>query len=238
MALRNDEKEWVQEAINTAIDKIRPHGWRKLVVSLRELGPLAASIAVVLTLLGITLTSVYQAVSNVREETTFRTRTGDRLDSIEGTLKLMQAQAAAARYSALPPQELKTHRDELQTVVKNLATVPRDAPNFWPTSFQMISLLSQSSSDVEPTNNKELEFNNSSGPVDITPGSRVFLSGLITNMVFKDEVVRFDPSVRLSNVTFYNCVFIFPAIQTPARPLEEIVDALLSGNLNTTITAS
>lgn len=238
MALRNDEKQWVQDAINTAIDKIKPHGWRKLVVVLRELGPLSASIALVLTLVTITLGALYQSFSHVREETEFRTHTGDRLVSIEGTLKVMQAQIAATRYSALPRGDLRNHRDELQTVAKSLATAPRNTPNFWPTSFQMITLLSQSISDIEPTSTKEVVFEDSSGPVDIAPGAHVFLKGLITHMVFKNEFIRFDPSVRLSNVTFYNCVFIFPAVQTPSKPLEEIANVLLTGDLNATITAS
>ena len=55
MALRNDEKEWVKTQIEEGIGALRPRGWRKAVSVLRELGPLITIIAVVLTLVGITL---------------------------------------------------------------------------------------------------------------------------------------------------------------------------------------
>src|SRR6266699_847516 len=147
MALRNDEKDWIHAEIQSAIDVLRPHGWRRTVFVLRELGPLAATVTIVLGLLGITLGAVYQSTAHVKEETAFRTNTTDRLSVIEGTLKLLQAQVVIAKYSASKPQELKIHHDELASVKTTLLDAPRNAPNFWPTTFQVITLLSQATSN-------------------------------------------------------------------------------------------
>jgi len=62
-------------------------GWRKAVSLLRELGPLATIIAVVVALGGITLGALYQSWGHVKEETEFRTHTNDTLKEIQESLK-------------------------------------------------------------------------------------------------------------------------------------------------------
>jgi hypothetical protein len=97
MALRNEDREWVQNEIALAIASLRPHGWRKAGNLLRELGPIAASIGVVVALLGITLGALYQSWGHVKEETEFRTHTNDTLKEIQDGIKEIRASIAGAK---------------------------------------------------------------------------------------------------------------------------------------------
>lgn len=236
MSLRNEDKEWINSAIRDAVSSLRPHGWRKAVFVLRELGPLAATVAIVVALLGITLGAVYQSTAHVKEETAFRTNTIDRLGGIEGTLKVLQAQIAVAKYSTATPQELKEHHYELASVKTTLASVPRNTPNFWPITFQVINLLSQATSNLTTQNEqKEIVLNDvsSNPPGLISPvmNQRVFLKNLVAGFTFTNSIVRFDSSVRLANDTFINCVFIFPPEASPLKNLQEIGSELLASDL-------
>ena len=68
---------------------------------------------------------------------------------------------------------------------------------------------------------------------------RVVLKNLIQGMVFKNSVVRFEPSVRLVNDVFINCVFILPTAENPPKALQEIGKTLLASDLvNVTLNAS
>lgn len=240
MALRNDDRDWIHTEIQSAVNLLRPHGWRKAVFVLRELGPLAATLAIIVTLVSITLGAVYQSTSHVRDETAFRTKTTDRLDAIEGILKLIQAQIAVAKYSSAPPQELKKHHDELASVRAMLANAPKGEPNFWPTTFQVISLLSQATSNPSIQNDQREAILNdvsSNPPGGMSPimNSRVVLINLVAGMTFINSIVRFDPSVRLANDTFINCVFIFPSEANPSTNLQQIGSELLAADLSHTI---
>jgi hypothetical protein len=74
------------------------------------------------------------------------------------------------------------------------------------------------------------------GPIK---NGRVVLRNLVQGITFENSIVRFDPSVRLVNVTFINCAFIFPAVQEPSRPLQEIGQTLLASDLSrVTVNAS
>ena len=236
MPLRNEDKDWIRGEIRSALGTSKPQGWRKLVFVLRELGPLASSIAIVVTLLGITAAAIYHAVADVQEEATFRTHTGDRLDKIESTLALLQAQITSTKYSGDSPQELKKHSEELKAIKTTLASASRNVPNFWPVSFAIITLASQATSDVEiPDTQSETVFDNvtsSLGGIGPIEKSRVVLKNLVEGMIFKNSMIRFDPSVRLVNDVFVNCVFIFPAVQVPPKSLQEIGDILLTSDLS------
>lgn len=231
--LRNDEKDWVRAEIRSAVDALSPHGWRKAVVVLRELGPLAASISLVIALLGITAGAIYYSVENVKEETAFRTHTSDRLDQIEATLKLIPAQIAAAKYSSVPLQELKKHRDELKEIKDKLVTASRSTPGFWPTSFQVITLLSRATSPVEAKHALVdlTDVHGSGGElIKYPPGSVLKLHKVIENITFSDAIVYLEPNVILRDVTFINCTLILPELQIPPKPLEEIGNQLLSAS--------
>lgn len=135
MALRNDDKEWVrttvQGTIDDAIDGLKPHGWRKAVTILRELGPLAATIAVIVALLGITLGSLYQSFGHVKEETQFRTHTDDRLDEVEKRLSSIETSLFTTRTAQLAdkPTDKKSAAEVktiLQTAKNNSVRLPQD----------------------------------------------------------------------------------------------------------------
>src|ERR1700724_1417101 len=80
---RNEHREWVQAEIKRAISSLNPHGWKKAIFILRELGPLATIIGILIALLAITLGAIYQSFAHIKEETEFRTHTEDRLKSLE-----------------------------------------------------------------------------------------------------------------------------------------------------------
>jgi hypothetical protein len=75
------------EPLNVRIDSLHPHGWRKAAHLLRELGPLASVIGTVLTLLAITIGSLYYSFSRVEKEAAFETNTTRTLGDINGHLK-------------------------------------------------------------------------------------------------------------------------------------------------------
>jgi hypothetical protein len=228
MPLRNEDKDWIHAEIKLAIDTVRPHGWKKLAHWLREWGIIGTNITIIFALLAMTLTAAYYAFSRVSKEATFEANTATRLDTIEATLKLIPGQIAAAKYSSVPLQELKKHRDELKEIKDNLATANRSTLGFWPVSFQIINLLSEATSS--PAIQKSNIVDNISGP----PNSYLFenvdvvLKNLIAGATFRNAIVRFDPSARLVNDTFINCVFIFPVSMTePPKPLQDIAGRLL-----------
>jgi hypothetical protein len=97
-----------------------------------------------------------------------------------------------------------------------------NTPNFWPVSFQIIARLSESGSGGEASNKPESVLTNVRGSnpqfVAMPPGGRIVLKDLIRDCVFQNQIVRFDPSVQLCNVTFINCVLTLPS-QDMTRPL-------------------
>lgn len=241
MALRNEDKVWIAQEIRTAIrEHLDPHGWRKL----REHLPLVGIFGVFVALLGLAGAGWKEALSNRASQAQFETHTNDRLDQIEGTLKLLNAQIVAAKYANAPQQELKTHRDELTKIKTTLATARKNVPEYWPVAFQIIELTSKANSELQIPEGRPSIFDNfvsrPIGGMSPTVGQQVILRNKVEGMIFKDCVIHFDASARLTNDVFINCVFIFPAdTQEPSTPLQNIGQALLLANLsNVTITAS
>ncbi|HEY4838666.1 MAG TPA: hypothetical protein VIH72_08670 [Candidatus Acidoferrales bacterium] len=150
----------------------------------------------------------------------------------EATLVILQCKVLAQQFAALPVSQLPEHRVELRDARTQLAAVDPDTPGFWPTTFQLITLLSRATSAVEIEKPKEIEISNVSDfPFAGELGQRIVLAGQIKNTVFNDAVVRLDPEVRLQNVTFNNCVIIFPDTPKPSSSLREIASQFLSSNL-------
>jgi hypothetical protein len=240
MALRNEDKDWIVERIRATESDLRPRGWKKL----QEFFPLAGVVGVFVALLGLVSVAWNYAFSRVEKETQFQTRTTDRLDRIEETLKLIPAQIASAKYSSVPAQELRAHRDELRAIKSDLAITDKSAPNFWPVSFEILTLLSRASSNPIVQSEHEGALNNvvsnPPGLIGEIANQRVVLINLVEGVTFRNSIIRFDPSVRLANDTFIDCVFVFPAsMLNPPKPLQEIADALLKSDISrATITAS
>jgi hypothetical protein len=236
-------EEMVGDRVRDLVQRPEAKGFRKFLRWLREWSLVGAAVTVFFALLGIVVTLIIFSVSGSRTEAEFRGKTGQRLDTIEsrltgieGILKVLQAQTTAAKFSAASPQELKSHRTELALAKSALASAPRNMPSFWPVSFQIIKLASQSTSGIEPSAAKEGVLDDVSGfkpPIISYPaGSRLLLKNQIADSVFENVVIRFDPSVRLVNVTFINCVFILPSDPNPPQNIQKIGETLLTSDLS------
>jgi hypothetical protein len=153
----------------------------------------------------------------------------ENVQQITGTLGVLQAQVAAAKYTSVPPDELRKHRDELMGVVKALRGVSHDTPGYWPASFQAITLLSMATVP-SPTIKKESILDGVSGPpgMMLVEHSNVVLKNLVEGVIFRNSTVRFDASARLADDTFENCVLIFPVLDAPPKPLQEIGNEVLA----------
>jgi hypothetical protein len=162
----------------------------------------------------------------------------ERLSRTEGALSVLRAEAAAAKYVKSPEKELKTHHDELRDIKDRLAQSKPNVPGYWPAAFQIITLFSRATFDVEkvaagPETSYDNVVSNPPGIVASTENSRVVLKNLVQGMVFKNSIIRFDPSVHLVNDVFINCVFIFPSTgETPPARLQRIGETLLSSDLS------
>jgi hypothetical protein len=172
MKLRDDDKKWLADEIEkqikqtnaTLADSLKPHGLRNAVFWLRQLGPIATSISIVVTLLGITLAAVYYSVSNVKEETRFRTTTERRLGDIEKGIEGIKGELAKqslVNHASLPLPDFKASLPALRSdiavakqqnvklspaVMGNLGeklTASIDAPQFWPAAADFINYRSQ-----------------------------------------------------------------------------------------------
>ena len=152
---------------------------------------------------------------------------------LEGMLVILQCKVLVQQIAALPVNQLREHREELREARTQLTAVDADTPGFWPTTFQLITLLSRATSAVEIEKPKEIVISNVSDvPFAGELGKRIVLVGQIKNTVFTDAVVRLDPEVHLENVTFNGCVIIFPNTPKPSSSLREIATQLLLSNLS------
>jgi len=136
MALRNDDKVWIADEIAKAIrEHLEPHGWRKLAFILRQLGPIVASIGVIVTLLGITAGSLYQSFARVDKEARFEQSTTDRLGAIEETLHAFQRsqvnalldsaiREAKAKQKEIANQHIEQATEMLQALTKARVPAP------------------------------------------------------------------------------------------------------------------
>jgi hypothetical protein len=151
---------------------------------------------------------------------------------LQEQLVILQCKVLAQQISAIPVSQMRDHREELRNARTQIAAVDADTPGYWPTTFQLITLLSRATSAVEIEKPKEIVISNVSDfPFAGELGERIMLAGQIKNTVFTDAVVRLDPEVHLENVTFNNCVIIFPDTSKPSSSIRDIAAQLLSSNL-------
>jgi hypothetical protein len=172
--LNNDDRKWITReiqkgiepisALQTAVEALNPRGWRKAVRLLRELGPIATLIAIVVALLGITLGALYQSVSHVKEETQFRTHTDDRLASIEKGIEEIETRLNLRDKAELKPEKFNRDLPAVAATIKSALdlgiSAPEDiqdslqqrfqqadthAPGYWPAVAQFISYRSEQS---------------------------------------------------------------------------------------------
>lgn len=237
----------IAEQVRLAVESLYPKRWKKAYHVLREIAPPGGIFMVVLSLVAIVVTLIIGVTSRREADAVFRTKsenfqtqTEERLKNIEKTLSslsLVRAQSVAEKYSTVTPKELTIHREELKQVKTALAELPlKTSPGYWTVSFQIITLFSKANFDVEkiaeqPESILEDLISNRPGVVELDH-KRVVLRNLVQGVTIKDSIVRFEPSVRLSNDIFINCVFLFPVVETPSRPLQEIGTELLCSDLS------
>jgi hypothetical protein len=243
--MKDTDQKWVRIEIQTAIQQhLDPRGWRKLLTYL----PVVGILAIFLTLLGLAGAGWYYGLTKMGQEAAFQAHTADalklitdRLSRIEEKLGILQAQNAITKYSIIPVKELKKHRDELVDVRKSLASLPQDTPNYWPASFQIIALLSQAQFQLETIGQQPLSTMSNVRMFNTAPLSfvvrekNVLLKDLIQGVHFENSVIHFDPSVKLVDDTFINCVFILPPQENPPKSFQEIGRTLLTSDLSKVI---
>ncbi|SRR6266478_846192 len=241
--MKDTDQNWVRTEIQRHLD---PRGWRKLQGYL----PLAGIIGIFVALLALAGAGWNYGLTRMGQEAAFQAHTtdslklvADRLTRIEGNLGILQAQNTVTKYSTIPVKELKQHRDELVGVKKSLASLPQDTPNFWPTSFKIINLLSQAQavSVLETVGKKPIiTIENVVAPPPPGPivpprlfiDENLLLKGVVANIIFHGSVIHFDASVQLSNDAFVNCVFIFPPDANPPKNLQQIGSQLLTADFS------
>ncbi len=246
MALRKEDKDWVTEEIATAIrEHLNPHGWRRLGLFLKTWIPLGAAISIFIALLALAGAGWNFAFTRVDKEARFQTQTTYALGQIKATVTglqssvtLLQAQVASSKYSAVPIKDLKKHREELNTIKNSLVQTPQNTPGYWPASFEIIALLSQAQFQLETIGQRPLSVMSDIRMVNVPAlafvvrEKNVLLKNLIQGVHFENSVIHFDPSVKLVDDTFLNCVFILPPQENPPKSFQQIGRTLLTSDLS------
>jgi len=100
MPLAPENQSWINTQIDNAIAKAiaplrPPSGWKKALYTLREWGVLGVTVTIILTLAIFAATQWNAANKRLAEEATFQTKTGDRLDKIEESLRILRVSNSA-----------------------------------------------------------------------------------------------------------------------------------------------
>lgn len=186
------------------------------------------------TRLGTPIASMKDDLKEIRSE--IQKSNGD-IRELKGIVSVLQVPAVASKLSKLPQGQLQSRKDELKEIKTNLAAAPKNTPNLWPASFQIITLLSQAMYQLETIGKLPLlTIDNITIRVvgargGLISGRNVLLKNSIEGWSFENSVIHFDPSVKLINVQFTRCVFIFPADSTPPKSLQDIGATLLASDL-------
>jgi hypothetical protein len=255
MSISNREKEWVAEEIRTAIHQnLRPDGWR----TLREWIPLVSIITIMISLLALAGAGWNFAFSRVGDEATFQTKTGDRLDSIEISLrelralqqpgpvlneisKLDQKQFAQSlpalrSIATLSVSEVEPSPSVLRIVAEKLRNTPEQSPDYWPTVLQYFQFATSGlSTNVPPPNQPRLTIAQLTleGPIS---GKTIELADgvRLENAVFLNcRIIFTNNPVEFRNVKFVDSVFEFPISVSPSKYIRRAVQALMASDLKT-----
>lgn len=256
MALRNEDKLWIANDTRTAIQEhLHPHGWRKV----KEWIPLVGVITIFVGLLALAGAGWNYAFSRVRDEATFETRTVDRLDIIEVTLRTMRASqtpgpvlneigkldqktfakslAALQAAAEHPVSEVKPSQETLREIANKLSSTNPQSDDYWPAVLQFLSFASAGlSADVPPPGPPTVIMSQNAGNISVgVIQKRVVLldGGDLENTRFENSRIIFTNNpVRFRNVTFVNCVFQMPITNNPSDYLKSASKILLASQLN------
>jgi hypothetical protein len=133
MKLRDEDKKWftgeIARQLAEVVDSFKPYGWRKLVHVLRELGPIIGTCSFVLGLIAIIITLAVFAGNKISQESEFRGKTGQRLDSIETRLSGIEKSILSiqVKQTAIGPISQKNVKDAtqiLESARKNHIQIP------------------------------------------------------------------------------------------------------------------
>jgi hypothetical protein len=235
-------------------------GWRRARLVILSFGAPAVIVGAFIALLAVTCGALYQSFAHVKEEAIFRTRTDDRLVSIEALLRNSRATAEPAKVlreiaglgvketipnlPALrkvverPVSEVDPQPSTLQKVAGNLRLVNEGTPEYWPTVLRFIQFASTSMSPgAPPMGSQASVFSGLHGaPVTMngTTGQTVLLSDidlLKDSSFIRCRIIFTEKPVRMQNVTFVDCVFEMPTTEIPSPYLKHAGKLLLASNL-------
>lgn len=201
------------------------------------IGAVLASVAILLTLMGIVLSAAYFGLGAVMDNhlRPIESRIDglqERIAKVEGRVLIGNASTVIRQLQELPPAEIKRHEDEILTAKKALAeTNEKQLPNYWPTAFGVLRLASLAATPQFP----QVDLQHASHIEDVNGvrmdgrGTTAILGGKIIRSRFDNYVIVFDPSVSLTDVLFVNCVFVFPEdVADPSRQIKAIGSELLN----------
>ena len=165
MAIRSEDWQKINEAIETAVAPLKPRGWKKALVLLREWSVLGVTAGIIVALLGMTATAFYQATARVEKQTKFQSDTENSLNGLKTDIAQLTGAVAKltfARQASLPLAEFKATLPELQAAVvtlrhqnltvssqsiedvgQRLSKTDSGSPSFWPAAAEFISYRSE-----------------------------------------------------------------------------------------------
>ncbi len=154
----------------------------------------------------------------------------EKMDEKQFAMSLSSLKSVTERSS--PPRDQVL----LRNIAEKLRRTDSMAPAYWPTVFAFITWTSEMSAKNVPPPNTKTNFVIASKPPEAGPATFEGLvvglnGGEINGLVFRDCRIRFtSTAVRMNNVTFVNCVFEFPSVQTPTPYLKSATKQLLEAD--------
>lgn len=98
MALRKEDREWIEQQIQTAVnDALNPRGWKKVLRLLREWGGAATIITTNAVLIGALVAVSVLVASEIGQNSKFQGKTTATLTGIEGRLSNLENEMLALR---------------------------------------------------------------------------------------------------------------------------------------------
>ncbi len=243
MPLNETDRAWIKQSVQAAIGDAnrgvlnRFKAWS---------GP-----SITGALLIFTLTQWSQYVE-------FRTRTVDRLDNIDASIRNLSApqapRAVLNQLETLSPKQFalnlpalnavtktdvvlgKSSLGELKQIAHQLKQTNKDVVNYWPTTFRFINFAtSQISPNVPVPHGQFYNFKLSNVSVLETMTNKIieFDEGGISNITFVNcRIIFTSTKVRIRNCTFRDCVFDFEQAIEPTPFLKDAAQLILASNLN------
>jgi hypothetical protein len=144
------------------------------------------------------------------------------------------------KVSEQSPSEVMASVTELDAIRNRLSQTPPTAPEYWPTVMQFLRFASASASAPSlPARLSRLTLRNikfggtpTGLPLNRIAGADLVLDGgdLFDAVIANSRVTFTNNAVNLRNVTFVNCVFVFPVSDTPPEQHKQATQQLLAAS--------